>query len=88
MDVLLYEVTLPYDELKIMHAKKPSARPSPRVRSPTENHERAQNFQNYAKEESAASVGTRYWTPEGRSPTLYIAFMLYLGIIEWPSRLG
>ncbi|GBN61261.1 hypothetical protein AVEN_191698-1 [Araneus ventricosus] len=28
------------------------------------------------KEESAASVGTRPWTPEGRSLTLSIAFML------------
>ncbi|GBL85113.1 hypothetical protein AVEN_221332-1 [Araneus ventricosus] len=28
------------------------------------------------KEESAASVGTRPWTPEGRSLTLYIVFML------------
>ncbi|GBN68443.1 hypothetical protein AVEN_156164-1 [Araneus ventricosus] len=27
------------------------------------------------KEESAASVGTRPWTPEGRSLTLSIAFM-------------
>ncbi|GBM14763.1 hypothetical protein AVEN_72029-1 [Araneus ventricosus] len=40
------------------------------------------------KEESAASVGTRPWTPEGRSLTLSIAFMLYLGIMERPSRLG
>ncbi|GBN73547.1 hypothetical protein AVEN_255111-1 [Araneus ventricosus] len=28
------------------------------------------------KEEGAASVGTRPWTPEGRSLTLSIAFML------------
>ncbi|GBN31310.1 hypothetical protein AVEN_267069-1, partial [Araneus ventricosus] len=28
------------------------------------------------KEESAASVGSRPWTPEGRSLTLSIAFML------------
>ncbi|GBN27072.1 hypothetical protein AVEN_158760-1 [Araneus ventricosus] len=41
-----------------------------------------------AKEESAASVGTRPWTPEGRSLTWSIAFMLLLGIMEWPSRLG
>ncbi|GBM36026.1 hypothetical protein AVEN_274433-1 [Araneus ventricosus] len=40
------------------------------------------------KEESAASVGTRPWTPEGRSLTLSFAFMLYMGMIEWPSRLG
>ncbi|GBM01919.1 hypothetical protein AVEN_269532-1 [Araneus ventricosus] len=57
-----------------------SARPSPRVRSPTENHEPAQYFQRdkrfMVKEESTASVGTRFWTPEGRSLTLSIAFML------------
>ncbi|GBM85806.1 Calcium-activated potassium channel slowpoke [Araneus ventricosus] len=47
-----------------------SARPSPRVRSLTEN----ERF--VVKEESAASVGTRPWTPEGRSLTLPIAFML------------
>ncbi|GBN75561.1 hypothetical protein AVEN_240325-1 [Araneus ventricosus] len=28
------------------------------------------------KEKRAASAGTRPWTPEGRSPTLSIAFML------------
>ncbi|GBN42863.1 hypothetical protein AVEN_855-1 [Araneus ventricosus] len=28
------------------------------------------------KEESAASVGNRPWTPEERSPTLSVAFML------------
>ncbi|GBL80787.1 hypothetical protein AVEN_26226-1 [Araneus ventricosus] len=47
-----------------------SARPSPRIRSPTEN----ERFM--VKEESAASIGTRLWTPEGRSLTLSIAFML------------
>ncbi|GBO32887.1 hypothetical protein AVEN_213134-1 [Araneus ventricosus] len=47
-----------------------SARPSPRVRSPTEN----ERFM--VKEESAASVGNRPWTPEGKSLTLSIAFML------------
>ncbi|GBN84053.1 hypothetical protein AVEN_199422-1 [Araneus ventricosus] len=68
------------------------AGPSPRVRSPAENHEPAQDFQRgssspdavsdtigerfMVKEESAASVGTRPWTPEGRSLTLSIAFML------------
>ncbi|GBN06118.1 hypothetical protein AVEN_218449-1 [Araneus ventricosus] len=40
------------------------------------------------KEESAASVGRRPWTPEGRSLTLSIAFMLQLSIFEWPSRFG
>ncbi|GBM28450.1 hypothetical protein AVEN_33903-1 [Araneus ventricosus] len=40
------------------------------------------------KEESAASVGTRPWMPEGRSLILSIVFMLQLGIMEWPSRLG
>ncbi|GBN93012.1 hypothetical protein AVEN_204112-1 [Araneus ventricosus] len=59
-----------------------SVRPNPRVRSPTEN----ERFM--VKEESAASVGTRPWTPEGRSLTLSIAFVLQLGIMEWPSRLG
>ncbi|GBM92699.1 hypothetical protein AVEN_5886-1 [Araneus ventricosus] len=49
------------------------ARPSPRVRSPTENTI-GERFM--AKEESAASVGTRPWTPEGRSLTLSISFML------------
>ncbi|GBM60948.1 hypothetical protein AVEN_192399-1 [Araneus ventricosus] len=72
-----------------------SARPSPRVRPPTENHEAAQDYQRgssspatymradgpigerlMVKEESAASVGTRPWMPEGRSLTLSIAFML------------
>ncbi|GBO43662.1 hypothetical protein AVEN_206663-1 [Araneus ventricosus] len=53
---------------------------------------RPQKIQNYrlaihGKGGSAASVGTRPWTPEGRSLTLSIAFML-LGIMEWPSRLG
>ncbi|GBL63794.1 hypothetical protein AVEN_143929-1, partial [Araneus ventricosus] len=45
------------------------ARPSPRVRSPTEN----ERFM--VKEESAASVG-RPWTPEARSLPLAIAFMI------------
>ncbi|GBO06346.1 hypothetical protein AVEN_266757-1 [Araneus ventricosus] len=36
------------------------------------------------KEESAAPVGTRPWTPEGRSLTLSIAFMLQLGIMDTP----
>ncbi|GBM64326.1 hypothetical protein AVEN_253425-1 [Araneus ventricosus] len=40
------------------------------------------------KEESATSVCTRRWTPEGRSLALSIAFMLQLGIMEWPSRFG
>ncbi|GBO22237.1 hypothetical protein AVEN_153958-1, partial [Araneus ventricosus] len=65
-----------------------SARPSPRIRSPTDNHEPAQDFHRdssspslyserfMVKEESAASVVTRPWTPEGRSLTLSIAFML------------
>ncbi|GBN30282.1 hypothetical protein AVEN_267957-1, partial [Araneus ventricosus] len=39
------------------------------------------------KEESAASVGTRPWTSEGRSLTLSIAFMFQLGTMEWSSRL-
>ncbi|GBN57125.1 hypothetical protein AVEN_188891-1, partial [Araneus ventricosus] len=47
-----------------------SARPSPRVCSPTDN----ERFM--VKEESVASVGTRPWTPEGRSRTLSFAFML------------
>ncbi|GBO44590.1 hypothetical protein AVEN_151140-1, partial [Araneus ventricosus] len=51
-----------------------SARPSPKVRSPTENNTIGERFM--VKEESAASVGTRPWTPVGRSPTLSIAFML------------
>ncbi|GBM66539.1 hypothetical protein AVEN_179163-1 [Araneus ventricosus] len=52
-----------------------SARPSPRVRPPTENHNTiGERFM--INEESAASVGTRPWTPEGRSLTLSIAFML------------
>ncbi|GBO46383.1 hypothetical protein AVEN_3472-1, partial [Araneus ventricosus] len=52
-----------------------SARPSPRVRSPTENPITiGERFM--AKEESAASVGTRPWTHEGRSLTLSIAFRL------------
>ncbi|GBN12215.1 hypothetical protein AVEN_242246-1 [Araneus ventricosus] len=49
-----------------------SARPSPRVRSPTGNI--GERFM--VKEDSAASVGTGPWTPEGRSLTLSIAFML------------
>ncbi|GBM42876.1 hypothetical protein AVEN_245703-1 [Araneus ventricosus] len=83
-----------------------SARSSPRVHSPTKNHEPAQDLQRgsssptpymrsntigerfMVKEESAASFGTGLWTPEGRSPTLSIACMLYLGIMEWPLRLG
>ncbi|GBN06789.1 hypothetical protein AVEN_214895-1 [Araneus ventricosus] len=40
------------------------------------------------KEESAASVGTRPWTLKGRRLTLSIEFMLHLGLMEWPSRLG
>ncbi|GBO24002.1 hypothetical protein AVEN_27848-1, partial [Araneus ventricosus] len=39
------------------------------------------------KEESAVSDGTRHWTPKGRSLTLSFAFILQLGIMEWPSRL-
>ncbi|GBN99351.1 hypothetical protein AVEN_4708-1, partial [Araneus ventricosus] len=57
-----------------------SVRPSPRVRSPTENHEPVQDYtigkRFMVKEESAASVGTRPWTLEGRSLILSIAFML------------
>ncbi|GBO40613.1 hypothetical protein AVEN_109120-1, partial [Araneus ventricosus] len=61
-----------------------SARPSPRVRSPTENHEPAQDLavsktigeRFMVKEESADSVGIRPRTPEGRSRTLSIAFIL------------
>ncbi|GBN99976.1 hypothetical protein AVEN_43364-1 [Araneus ventricosus] len=48
-----------------------SARPSPRVHSPIEEKERFM-----VKEESAASVDTKPWTPEGRSLPLSIAFML------------
>ncbi|GBM91879.1 hypothetical protein AVEN_181923-1 [Araneus ventricosus] len=47
-----------------------SARPSPRVRSPTEN----ERFM--VMEESASSVANKPWTPEGRSLTSSIAFML------------
>ncbi|GBN11268.1 hypothetical protein AVEN_268837-1 [Araneus ventricosus] len=50
--------------------RRSSARPSPRVRRPTGN----ERFM--VKEESAASVETRPWMPEGRSLTLPIAFML------------
>ncbi|GBN50761.1 hypothetical protein AVEN_253252-1 [Araneus ventricosus] len=39
-------------------------------------------------EESADSVGTRRWTPEGRSLSLSIAFMLLLRIMEWLHALG
>ncbi|GBM18506.1 hypothetical protein AVEN_48739-1, partial [Araneus ventricosus] len=61
-----------------------SARPSPRVRSPTENHEPAQDLavsktigeRFMVKEESASSADTRPWTPEGRSLPLSTAFML------------
>ncbi|GBO34052.1 hypothetical protein AVEN_183623-1, partial [Araneus ventricosus] len=57
-----------------------SDRPSPRVRLPTENPEPALDYtigeRFMVKEESAASVSTRPWTPEGRSLTLSIAFML------------
>ncbi|GBN30157.1 hypothetical protein AVEN_52499-1 [Araneus ventricosus] len=42
------------------------------ARSPTENI--GERFM--VKEKSAASVGTRPWTPEGRSLTFSIAFML------------
>ncbi|GBN90439.1 hypothetical protein AVEN_203547-1 [Araneus ventricosus] len=56
------------DRIRVVDAaayKRP--RPSPRVRSPTENHEPAQGFQRgerfTVKEESAASVGSRPWTP-------------------------
>ncbi|GBN56776.1 hypothetical protein AVEN_58555-1 [Araneus ventricosus] len=61
--------TLPIDNRCNLLAQS-SARPNPKVRSPTEN----ERFM--VKEESAASVGTRPWTPEGRSLTLYIVFML------------
>ncbi|GBL77282.1 hypothetical protein AVEN_41732-1 [Araneus ventricosus] len=50
-----------------------SARPSPRVRPPTEKSI-GERFM--VKEKSAASVSTRTWTPERRSLTLSIAFML------------
>ncbi|GBM58026.1 hypothetical protein AVEN_200384-1, partial [Araneus ventricosus] len=50
-----------------------SASPNPRVCSPTEN---CIGEQFMVKEESAASVGTKPWTPEGRSLPLSIAFML------------
>ncbi|GBM08730.1 hypothetical protein AVEN_9890-1, partial [Araneus ventricosus] len=40
-----------------------SVRPSPRVHSLTENNTIGERFM--AKEENAASVGTRPWTPEG-----------------------
>ncbi|GBN34144.1 hypothetical protein AVEN_268665-1 [Araneus ventricosus] len=51
-----------------------SARPSLRVRTPTENKTIGEGFM--VKEESETSVGTRPWTPEGRSVTLSIVFML------------
>ncbi|GBL93660.1 hypothetical protein AVEN_25648-1 [Araneus ventricosus] len=56
---------------------------------------RPQKIQNYRRairgkgggDGSVASVATKPWTPEGRSLTLSIVFML-LGIMEWPSRFG
>ncbi|GBL90806.1 hypothetical protein AVEN_215543-1 [Araneus ventricosus] len=61
----------------LFHLLQSSARPSPRVRSPTENHKSLTIGERFmVKEESAASVGTRPWTPEGRSLTLPIAFIL------------
>ncbi|GBM71427.1 hypothetical protein AVEN_185732-1 [Araneus ventricosus] len=62
----------------IPNSKKSSARPSPRVSLPTEN----ERFM--VKEESAASVGTRPWTPEGRSLTLSIALAGYNGMAFTP----
>ncbi|GBM67147.1 hypothetical protein AVEN_195007-1 [Araneus ventricosus] len=59
---------------KIAPQRIPEGMSSPQldqVQSPLAHSERFM-----VKEESAASVGTRPWTPEGRSLILSIAFML------------